>query len=55
MSLYSRLWLSQIYVVLIKSIEQKYLIYKMGHFRELKNSQNICSFTEINCCEWAKK
>ena len=38
-----------------KKTEQKYLIYKMGNFRELKNAQNICSFTDINCRKWVKK
>ena len=27
----------------------------MGKFRELKNAQNNCSFTDINFCDWAKK
>ena len=33
----------------------KGLSYKMGKFRELKNAQNSCSFTDINFCDWAKK
>ena len=27
----------------------------MGKFREPKNAQNHCSFTDINLCDWAKK
>ena len=38
----------------MKSTEQKCLIYQMGNFRELKNAQCNCSFTNMNCREWAK-
>ena len=38
-----------------KIAEQKCLIYKMGNFRELKNSKNNCSLMDINFREWAKK
>ena len=43
-----------------KSTEKKHLICKMRRFAlrnicELKNAQNVCSFTDINFRQWATK